>query len=311
MSDFKIRAAKRENVWLLLGLAGGTGSGKTYTAMRLAKGLTGGEPFGVVDTENGRAEHYADNFAFQVVPFSAPFTPERYIDAIQVCVDAGHKVIVVDSMSHEWEGDGGMLDWHEREMGGKETKNLSAWIKPKGAHRKFVTYLLQVQAHVILCFRAAEKVEAVRNPETKRMEIVPKRSLTGLGGWVPISEKNLPYELTVSLLLTADKPGVPKAIKLQAQHKSMVPLDQQLTEQTGTALREWAAGPQAQETPKSPDTYTEDFESEADGLCDRLLLLASDKDRALQAINAKRGELAPGLFLDWLTDQIAKRTVAA
>lgn len=239
--SFTIRAARREGVWLLLGLAGGTGSGKTWSAMEIAQGLAGDQPFAVVDTENGRASHYADDFQFDVVDLTAPFTPDRYQQAIQACVDAGRTVIVVDSMSHEWEGVGGLLEQHEVEMGGKENKKLSAWIKPKMAHRKFVAYLLQVPAHIVLCFRAAERVEVQRDGNGK-MEIVPKRTLTGLDGWVPITEKSLPFELTASFLLTADEPGVPKPIKLQQQHRLLIPTDQPLSRDVGVSLAQWAAG---------------------------------------------------------------------
>jgi hypothetical protein len=241
---FTYREAKRENVPLLLGLAGGTGSGKTWSAMTLAKGLAGEKRFAVVDTENGRAKHYADEFAFDVADLTAPFRPERYSEAILAADAAGYSVIVVDSMSHEWAGDGGLLDWHEEEyqrLGNRDAVKMTAWIAPKMAHRKMVTRLLQVSAHVILCFRAAGRVDMVRDDKGK-MQVVPKRTLTGLDGWVPITEKDLPFELTLSLLLTADKPGVPKPIKLQEQHRSMVPLDQPLAEATGRALGEWARG---------------------------------------------------------------------
>jgi len=238
--SFQFRPAKRENVPLLLGVAGGTGSGKTYSALLLARGLANGQPFAIVDTENGRAKHYADLFPeMRHGEIHAPFRPQKYADAIQAGA-AEYPVVVVDSMSHEWAGDGGCLDWHDEIMGGDQKKNLSAWIEPKRSHKAMVTRLLQVNAHVILCFRAEPKVEAVR--KNGRTEIVPKASLTGLDGWLPISEKMLPYELTASFLLMADKPGVPKPIKLQEQHKSLVPLEQPLTEETGRRLAEWARG---------------------------------------------------------------------
>lgn len=236
--------AKRENVPLLIGLAGGTGSGKTYSAMQLAKGLAGGKPFAVVDTENGRAKHYADEFEFDHAELHAPFRPDAYAGAIETAAKQGYHVIVVDSMSHEWDGDGGMLDWQEEEfqrMGGRDAVKMTSWIKPKGAHRKFVTRLLQVPAHVILCFRAAEKVDMVRDEQGK-MQVVPKRTLTGLEGWVPITEKSLPFELTMSCLLKADRPGLPLPIKLPEQLREFVPLEKPIGEATGLALAKWAAG---------------------------------------------------------------------
>jgi hypothetical protein len=281
-------------VWLLLGLAGGTGSGKTYSAMRLAKGLAGDARFGAVDTENGRASHYADEFAFDVVDLGAPFRPERYSEAIQTLADANYPVIVVDSMTHEWDGDGGMLEWHEQEMGGREAKNLAGWIKPKMAHRKFVTHLLQLHAHIILCFRAAERVEMVKNPQTGKQEIVPKRSLTGLDGWVPISEKTLPFELTLSLLLTPDAPGIPKPIKLQQQHRLLLPLDQPISEQTGIALAQWARGDAGKEDPEElPELITDVL-----AISDQL----GKRDETTAAITKNRRKNAANLaaHADWL-----------
>lgn len=234
---FEFRPAKRENVPLLIGVAGGTGSGKTMSALRLARGLSGGKPFAGIDTENGRMNHYADMFPeLHVAQISAPFRPDKYADAIQSAAEL-FSVVIVDSASHEWAGDGGCLDWHDEIMGGDPKKNLSAWIEPKKQHKRMVTRLLQVDAHVILAFRAEPKVEVVAGNK-----IVPKESLVGLDGWIPIAEKNLPYELTASFLLMGDRPGVPKPIKLNEQHRSFVPLDRPLDEAVGKALAAWAAG---------------------------------------------------------------------
>lgn len=242
MNDFK--QLTRERIPLLVGVAGGTGSGKTMSALLLARGLADGKPFAGIDTENGRMSHYADLFPdCEAMQIGAPFRPEKYADAIEKAQTAGYGVIVVDSASHEWYGDGGCLDWHDDLMGGDQKKNLSAWIEPKKSHKRFVTRLLQLNAHVILCFRAEPKVEAVKQQDGKTV-IVPKASLTGLDGWIPIAEKNLPYELTASFLLMADKPGVPRPIKLQEQHRAFVPLDKPLDEQVGRKLGEWAKGAQ-------------------------------------------------------------------
>lgn len=240
---FQFRPAVRENVGLLIGLAGGTGSGKTYSAMRLAAGISGDKPFAVIDTEAGRAKHYADKFKFDHGDLKAPFRPDAYADAIKAADAAGYPVIVVDSASHEHAGEGGLLDWHEEEfqrMGAREAVKMAAWIKPKTAHKAFVSRLLQVRAHLILCFRAEEKVEMKR--VDGKMEIVPKVTRTGKDGWVPICEKNLPFEMTCSFLLTSDKPGIPQPIKLEEQHRPLFPLDKPIGEQTGAAIAAWAKG---------------------------------------------------------------------
>lgn len=235
------KPAVRANVPLLLGVAGGTGSGKTMSALLLARGLANGAPFAFLDTENGRGLHYADLFPeMQHARLDAPFRPEKYADAITAGAEQ-FPVVVVDSMSHEWAGDGGCLDWHDELMAGDQKKNLSAWIKPKLAHKRMVTRLLQVNAHVILCFRAEPKVEQTKDKDGRTV-IIEKPSLTGLNGWIPIAEKMLPYELTASFLLMADAPGVPLPIKLQEQHRPMVPLDRPLSEDVGRSLAAWAAG---------------------------------------------------------------------
>lgn len=244
------KSAVRENVGLLIGLAGGTGSGKTFSAFRLASGIAGDKPFAVIDTEARRALHYADQFKFDHAELHSPFRPEAYAEAIKAADAAGYPVIVVDSVSHVWAGDGGVLDWQEDElnrMAGddwkkRESCKMAAWIKPKMAHKKFVQSLLQVRAHLILCFRAEEKVEMVRDPETKKMSIIPKQSLTGADGWMPVCEKTLPFELTTSFLMTASKPGIPQPIKLQQQHRALFPLDKPITEESGRLVAEWAAG---------------------------------------------------------------------
>ena len=246
---FQFKPALREQVALLIGLAGSSGSGKTFSAMRLASGIADGKPFAVIDTEAGRAKHYADQFKFDHGDLKPPFRPDAYAEAIHAADKAGYPVIIVDSMSHVWAGDGGVLDWHEDEldrMAGddwkkREAVKMAAWIKPKMGHKAMVQKLLQVRAHLILCFRAEEKIEMVRGDDGK-MKIIPKVSPTGLHGWMPVCEKNLPYELTCSFLLTADAPGMPKPIKLQEQHKAMFPLSEPISEGSGKRVAEWAAG---------------------------------------------------------------------
>jgi hypothetical protein len=296
--SFTFRPATRENVGLLVGLSGPSGSGKTYTAMRLAKGIAGDAPFAVIDTEAGRAKHYADRFAFHHGDLTPPFTPDRYADAIAAADAAQYPVIVVDSMSHEWAGDGGILDWQETEldrMAGtdarrRETVKMASWIKPKMAHKQMVQRLLQVRAHLILCFRAEPKIEMVRGADGK-MEIREKQSLTGLHGWIPIAEKNLPYELTASVLLLPDRPGVPLPIKLQEQHRALFPLDVAITEQSGVDLAAWAKGGPAP-PPAPAATFTSDREQE--WLAKILAAKTKTQLRAVgDALKAASGTLTP------------------
>lgn len=276
MPNYTFRPALRENVALLIGMIGGTGSGKTYSAMTLAAGMSGGKRFAVIDTENGRAKHYADAFQFDHCDIAPPFRPDAYVDAIVAADKAGYSVIVVDSMSHVWAGDGGVLDWQDDEltrMAGDDWKKreackMAAWIKPKLAHKQMVQKLLQVKAHLILCFRAEEKVEIVR--EDGKTKIQPKQSLTGREGWIPICEKNLPFELTASFLLLASRPGVPNPIKLQEQHKELFPLGAPINAEAGRRVAEWAAGKPATAANEQPEFISDAQRADIEALCSEM-----------------------------------------
>lgn len=259
------RRAVRENVSLVIGLAGPSGSGKTLSAMRLAAGIAGKKPFCVIDTEAGRAKHYAGDFVFDHADLEAPFRPLAYAEAIKAADKAGYPVIVVDSFSHEHAGEGGLLDYHEDELDRmakedwkkREACKMTAWIRPKMEHKQMVSRLLQIRAHLILCFRAEQKVEIVRGNDG-RMEIQPKQIASGFSDWIPICEKNLLYELTCSFLLTPDAPGIPKPIKLQKQMREFVDLKMPLDESVGEQLARWSAG-----STKQPETRQEDGASPA------------------------------------------------
>lgn len=263
-SNFEFRPAVRKQVRGIIGLAGGTGSGKTWTSLVLAKGMAGGKRFGLIDTENGRASMYADFFDFDVLDLVAPFTSERYLACIKAAEKQGYPVVVVDQFSHEWEGDGGILDQQEKELAAmverskksgdsrpdyqiEESHKMRAWVGPKTAHKRMMTHLTQMDCQLILNFRAEDKIEMVKEKDDKgrsKTIIRPKVTLTGTDGWVPICERRMPFELTASFLLKAEKPGVPFPIKLQEQHKAFFPPDQRITEEAGRRFAEWAQGKQ-------------------------------------------------------------------
>ncbi|TVR58951.1 MAG: hypothetical protein EA420_16405 [Candidatus Competibacteraceae bacterium] len=258
------RPAVRENVPLLIALSGPSGGGKTFSALRLARGLAGGDDnkVFVVDTESGRALHYApppgskpdaSTFGFQHAALRPPFRPEAYAAAIRAADKAGAKVVVVDSMSHEWSGEGGVLDWHEEELsrmagdnyGRREALKMPAWIKPKMGHKAMMQALLQVRCHVIFCLRAEEKVLMAKQKDDRGQErtvVIPAADRPLLERWTPVCDKGFMYEVALSLLLLPDKPGVPRPVKIQEQHKVAFPEDKPITETSGGALAAWASG---------------------------------------------------------------------
>lgn len=245
---YQFKRAVRENVGLWINLIAGTGGGKTFSGMRLASGICGDKPFAVIDTENRRALHYADQFRFDHAEMRAPFRPDAYADAVMAADAAGYPVILVDSGTHCWSGDGGVLDWQEEEldrMAGDDWKKreackMAAWIKPKLSHKHMVSKLLQVRAHIIFCLRAEEKVEMAK--ENGKLVVRAKQSPTGRDGWIPVCEKNLPFEATCSFLLLESAPGIPHPIKLQEQHKAIFPINEPINEEAGRRLAAWATG---------------------------------------------------------------------
>jgi|GEM_PF-1547017 len=267
---YTFRPAVRANAPLLIGLAGGTGSGKTYSALRLAKGLVGpGEKIAMIDTEKGRGLMYADEFDYLYEQIEPPFRPEKYMEAMAAAVQQGAKCIIVDSTSHEWEGIGGLLEWAnsiaenmaQRHGGNPSKYTFGSWKEPKIAHQKWVQFMLNYEIHVILCFRAKEK-KGLQKDERGRQEVVNL-------GWTPITDKDtLPYEMTFLAMFTADEPGVPKFTYKALTHKlkHIFPEGQQIGEEHGRLLREWASAspsvPQQQQA-SEPVDYVEQGRTEA------------------------------------------------
>lgn len=244
---FVLRPAVRERTSLLIALAGPTGCGKTYSALRLATGLaaTGQGRIAFIDTEAGRGLHYADFFRFDHGDLLPPFRPDAYREAIVECDKAGYDVIVIDSMSHEYEGDGGLQDWAAK-LEADGVRSPGNWKEPKTAHKRMVSRLLQCRAHLIFCLRAEEKmlVKQETDPQTgrKKTVVIPAADRPLLERWQPLTEKRFLYETTASFLLLPDAPGVPRPVKLQEQHHFAFPPGEPITEATGEALGKWAHG---------------------------------------------------------------------
>lgn len=190
MGVLNIRPVKRGGSKVILGFAGPSGTGKTYTALQVARGMVNSpSEIGFLDTENKRGSLYADilDGAFMIGDLYAPFSPQRYSDAIKEFQEAGVKVLVIDSISHEWEGDGGCEDIANAPI--LAGKRMADWKKAKSEHKKFMNTLLFCDMHIICCIRAREKTD-FKNP-----------SMPVSLGIQPICEKNFMFELTASVLL--------------------------------------------------------------------------------------------------------------
>ncbi len=250
MRVFEDYEAKRQAVPLMIGLVGPSGGGKTMSALRIGTGIqrvTGGDIF-YIDTESRRALHYAGQFKFRHVPVTAPFGPLDYLAAVEYCAKKGAKVVIVDSMSHEHEGPGGVLEQHaaevERLSGGDKDKaervKMLAWSTPKAARRRMINSILQLPVSSIFCFRAKEKLKIERGQEPKQL------------GFMPIAGEEFIYEMTVNFLLLPKAGGVPTwqsrepgelaTMKLPQQFQQIFAEPAPLSEDHGESMARWAEG---------------------------------------------------------------------
>lgn len=332
------KPAKRgQSSKLLVGIAGSSNAGKTYSALELATGIAeevgkaNGRPgriFGI-DTERGRMEHYADFFTFMHGLIDPPFSPQAYIDAIAAAEAEGADVIIVDSFSHEWEGEGGVREWADMLEAGvpkpevanpqpwkredwitQPVKSPSNWTDPKLAHRRLVNRMLASSAHIIVCMRAQEKMRVEQVPDLDdrgepkmwkgkaktKMVITPASEIPLKQRWVPICEKGFPYEITLSLLMTPEEPGMPIPLRIQRQHEGLVPTDRLLSRDTGRLLARWALG-QPMDGALTLDQARADLASAAD--LDALRTTWARKamgpfrDQLQPELEARKAELAP------------------
>lgn len=226
---FEIRTAERQGARLLIQLSGVSGGGKTYSALQLAYGLAGGDASKVIgiDTENRRmslnADILPDGAKFRTIDFYAPFSPERYIQAIEAACKAGAEVIVIDSVTHEWESEGG-CEWIANQT------RFPDWKRAKAEHKRFMTYMLQCPAHIIACTRAREKVD-FSDPKNPRPL-----------GIQPVQEKNFSFEATVSLMMH-DQGRRQDVLKCPAELQDILGRGQgYITAEDGFALRAWVDG---------------------------------------------------------------------
>lgn len=243
-----------------------------------ARGGKGGPgKFAVIDTEGRRARHYGRpslrfDFDFDHLELNPPYRPEHFLGAIRHAEAAGYPAVIVDSFSDEWAGEGGMLDWHDEELDRlvqaavataerykrdppdegwlREKMNTSAWIRPKVGHKGMVSRLRYTRLHVIFCMRAEERLRIEQQTDDKgrkKTVYIQAKDLEPRERWTPICCHNpeFMYELTLSAVMTPEKPGVPIFLKLQEQHRGAFTPDQPITEATGAALAAWAMGEEA------------------------------------------------------------------
>lgn len=238
MSELQYRKVERKKARVRLGLSGPAGSGKTLTALLIAYGITGDwSKIALIDSENESADLYDQKYLpeygltvgeFNVIPLSAPYHPDRYIQSIDLCLKHGAEVIIIDSITHEWNGVGGCLELHDVEVSKQRTQNgFTAWAKVTPLHQKFVDRILTAPVHIITTVRS--KSDYILTEKNGKQ--VPQKV-----GMAAQTREGFEYELTVSLdldinhlaLSSKDRTG------LFADKPAFVP-----NVMTGKAIRDW------------------------------------------------------------------------
>lgn len=189
-----LRKATRQKAKIRLGLSAVSGGGKTYSALLIASGMTSWDKIAIIDTENGSADLYSHLGDYNVLTLSAPYSPKRYIEAIKSCEQAGVDVIIIDSITPEWEGMGGCLDIVE-DLTKKDPKHNSytQWRTVTPMHQEFIDAILSSPCHIITTVRRKQDYEMSRNGDGKI-------SVTK-AGLKEITRDGFEYELTVNLEL--------------------------------------------------------------------------------------------------------------
>ena len=272
--------AKREQIWLKVLLAGPSGSGKTFSALRLAKGIAAaaGGRVAAIDTENGRIRYYANEFDFDDLQLQAPYTPEKYIQAIEDAVDGGYKTLVIDSITHEWDY---CVDYHDKMPGNSYTN----WGKVTPRHDAFMEKVLQSPIHIISTVRGKDTYVL----EDRNGKQVPKK--VGMGYK---QRDNTEYNYTLTFNIAQDT-HIAEAQK-DNTHLFEGRYDV-LTERDGKALFDWANAGDAP-TPKPVNKSAAEEELVAD-------VPVAEKDKiemAIDSINKLAKELADS--------GVAKKTIS-
>lgn len=228
--DFTPRRAQRSAAKLRLALDGAAGSGKTFTALEIAFGLTNNKgKIVVIDTENASADLYAHLGEYDTVPLNAPYSPERYIAAIKKMEELGYDVIIIDSLSANWAGEGGALE--KQTAVTKRTGNgYTSWSEVTPGQNKLIEALLSSKAHIIATMRS--KMEYVMDKDQNGKTTIRKIGL------MPIQRSGVEHEFTIVFDLNQEhEASVSKDRSGLFDGKSFKP-----GRDTGKQLAEWLQG---------------------------------------------------------------------
>jgi len=221
----ELRKVSKKKAKLRIGLSGASGFGKTYSALLMAYGITSDwNKIAIIDTENGSADLYENLGSYNVIQLLAPYTPERYNEAIKMAENAGIECLIIDSITHEWDGEGGCLEI-QTQLGGR----YQDWAKVTPRHNSFIQTILKSNCHIITCVRRKQDYEMTTENGKSKVQKVGTKEVTREG---------FEYELTVNLEFVNDLHLI-KASKDRTQLFMNKP-EFIITSETGKMLIDWA-----------------------------------------------------------------------
>jgi len=221
-----IRKAERHQAKLRLGLIGPSGSGKTFSALQLAFGLGG--KVGLIDTEHGSGELYADLGDYDVIQLEAPYTVAKYREAIKAFQAAGYDTIIIDSLTHAWAGEGGLLDKHGKlEDSGKFKNSFAVWREITPDHNKLVEEMLTSPCHIIATIRSKTEYTLEKDRDGR---LVPRKI-----GLAPVQRDGMEYEFTVVMDISDSHYATASKDRTAMFDK----WNEQISIETGRKIREW------------------------------------------------------------------------
>ena len=220
------RKAERRKAKLRLAITGPAGSGKTYGALQIAQGLGG--KIAMIDTENGSGDLYSDICDYDVQTITAPYSIQKYLAAIHEAEDEGYDVLIIDSLSHAWVGEGGLLDMHSKITSQSKSGNsYTAWGKVTPWHNRLIETMLNSKCHIIATMRSKTDYAQLQN-DRGRTEI---RKV----GLAPVQRDGMDYEFTIVFDLSMEH-----SVTVSKDRTSL--FDRQvftITQDTGKILRRW------------------------------------------------------------------------
>lgn len=271
-----IRKASRSAAKVRIAISGNSGSGKTWSALLIAKGLVGDlSKVCIIDTESGRADLYAEMGEYSVIELRDDFHPNRYVQSIDAAIKAGFELVIVDSATHEWDGPGGVKDLADNEAR-KGKAPFEKWAVPMEQHKAFTNKILTATVHIISTLRT--KADYVMEEYTDKSG--KKKQKPVKVGLANVQKEGYEYDQTIEFRLDQEHYAV--ALKDNTglfADKAFIP-----TEETGEKIRAWLESAPA----KPKDEITEDQKAEVKallGLVDEETVKATkkwfnDKDRS-------------------------------